>query len=106
MRCAAANAIVWPMTVMLLATAGTAIGLVGAASLFAQARRLRRVGSACEVSIPIRAVTAAGYAIWLGYGVVIRDVPLILVDIAGLAGALLVLRVTLELRAARACVLA
>ena len=44
--------------------------------------------------------------IQLGYGVVIRDVPLILVDIAGLAGALLVLRVTLELRATRACVLA
>jgi len=85
---------------------GTAIGLTGAASLLAQARRLKRVGTACEVSIPVRLVHAAGYGVWLAYGVAIRDVPLIVVDLAGLAGAALVLHVTVTLRRRTACRLA
>jgi hypothetical protein len=89
--------------VHVFATAGTAIGLVGAFSLVLQARRLRRLGTACETSIPVRLVTATGYAVWLAYGVAIRDVPLILVDLAGLAGAGLVLHITLVLRRSRAC---
>lgn len=87
----------------LLGTAGTLIGLVGAMSLLLQARRLARLGSACEVSIPVRLLALAGYAIWLAYGVAIGDVPLILVDLAGVAGAALVLRVTLSLRRRRSC---
>ena len=86
-----------------LGTAGTAIGLIAAMSLLLQARRLARLGSACEVSIPVRVLALAGYAIWLGYGLAIRDLPLILVDVAGVAGAALVLRVTLSLRRQRAC---
>jgi MtN3 and saliva related transmembrane protein len=86
-----------------LGTAGTLIGLVAAMSLLLQARRLARIGSACEVSIPVRLLALAGYAIWLAYGVAIGDVPLILVDLAGVAGAALVLRVTLSLRRRRAC---
>jgi MtN3 and saliva related transmembrane protein len=89
--------------VQFLATTGTAFGLVGAASLLLQARRLRRLGTACEISIPIRLVSLTGYAIWLAYGVVIRDVPLVVVDLAGLAGAGLVLHITLVLRRQRAC---
>jgi MtN3 and saliva related transmembrane protein len=89
--------------VQLLATMGTAIGLVGALSLLLQARRLRRLGTACEISIPIRLVSLTGYAVWLAYGVAIRDVPLILVDVAGVAAAGLVLHVTLVLRRRRAC---
>jgi hypothetical protein len=68
-----------------------------------QARRLRRLGTACEISIPLRLVSLAGYAVWLAYGVVIRDLPLIIVDLAGLGGAALVLRITLTLRSRRAC---
>jgi MtN3 and saliva related transmembrane protein len=86
-----------------LATLGTAFGLVGAASLLAQARRLRRLGTACEISIPISLVSLTGYAVWLAYGLAIRDLPLIVVDLAGLAGAILVLRITLRLRRVRAC---
>lgn len=89
--------------VQFLATTGTAFGLVGATSLLLQARRLRRLGTACEISIPIRVVSLTGYAVWLAYGIVIRDVPLIVVDLAGLAGAGLVLRMTLVLRSKRAC---
>jgi uncharacterized protein with PQ loop repeat len=89
--------------VHVLATAGTAIGLVGALSLLLQARRLRRLGTACETSIPVRLVSAVGYAVWLAYGLAIGDVPLILVDLAGLAGAGLVLHITLVLRRRRAC---
>jgi MtN3 and saliva related transmembrane protein len=88
---------------MLLGSAGTAVGLVAAVSLLLQARRLRRLGSACEVSIPIRLLALAGYAVWLAYGVAIGDVPLILVDLTGMVGAALVLRVTLSLRRRRAC---
>jgi len=86
-----------------LGTAGTAIGLIAAVSLLLQARRLARLGSACEVSIPVRVLAFAGYAVWLGYGLAIRDLPLILVDLAGVAGAALVLRVTLSVRRQRAC---
>ena len=86
-----------------LGTAGTLIGLIAAMSLLLQARRLARIGSACEVSIPVRMLALAGYSIWLAYGVAIGDVPLILVDLAGVAGAALVLRVTLSLRRRRAC---
>jgi MtN3 and saliva related transmembrane protein len=86
-----------------LGTAGTLIGLVAAMSLLLQARRLARIGSACEVSIPIRLLALAGYAVWLAYGVAIGDLPLILVDLAGVAGAALVLRVTLSLRRRQAC---
>jgi hypothetical protein len=51
----------------------------------------------------VRLLALAGYAVWLAYGVAIGDVPLILVDLAGVAGAALVLRVTLVLRRQRAC---
>jgi MtN3 and saliva related transmembrane protein len=88
---------------MFLGSAGTIVGLIAALSLILQARRLTRLGSACEVSIPVRLLALAGYAIWLAYGVAIGDVPLILVDLAGVAGAALVLRVTLTLRRRRAC---
>jgi uncharacterized protein with PQ loop repeat len=86
-----------------LGTAGTVIGLVAAMSLLLQARRLALLGSACEVSIPVRVLALAGYSIWLAYGIALGDVPLILVDLAGVAGAALVLRVTLMLRRRMAC---
>jgi uncharacterized protein with PQ loop repeat len=89
--------------VQFLATTGTAFGLMGAVSLLLQARRLRRLGTACEISIPIRLASLTGYVVWLAYGIVIRDVPLIVVDLAGLAGAGLVLHITLVLRSRRAC---
>jgi uncharacterized protein with PQ loop repeat len=86
-----------------LGMAGTLIGLIAAMSLLLQARRLARLGTACEVSIPMRALALAGYSVWLGYGLAIGDVPLILVDLAGVAGAALVLRVSITLRRRRAC---
>jgi uncharacterized protein with PQ loop repeat len=86
-----------------LGTAGTAIGLVAALSLLLQARRLSRLGSACEVSIPIRLLALGGYTVWLAYGIAIGDVPLILVDLAGVVGAALVLRVTVSLRRRTTC---
>jgi uncharacterized protein with PQ loop repeat len=92
--------------VTFLGTAGTVIGLVAALSLLLQARRLSRLGSACEVSIPVRVLALAGYTVWLGYGVAIGDVPLILVDLAGVAGAALVLHVTVSLRRRIACAIA
>lgn len=87
----------------LLGSAGTVIGLVAALSLLIQARRLARLGSACEVSIPVRLLALGGYTVWLAYGVAIGDVPLILVDLAGVVGAALVLRVTLILRRRKTC---
>ena len=89
--------------VQFLATTGTAFGLMGAVSLLLQARRLRRLGTACEISIPIRLLSLTGYTVWLAYGIAIRDVPLVVVDLAGLAGAGLVLHITLVLRRQRAC---
>ena len=88
---------------MFLGTAGTVIGLIAALSLLLQARRLMLLGSACEVSVPVRLLALAGYSIWLVYGLAIGDVPLILVDLAGVAGAALVLQVTVTLRRRTAC---
>jgi uncharacterized protein with PQ loop repeat len=51
----------------------------------------------------VRVVSLTGYAIWLAYGIVIRDLPLIVVDLAGLGAAALVLHITLMLRSQRAC---
>ena len=90
-------------SVGMLGVAGTAVGLVAAVALLLQARRLKRLGTACEVSIPMRALAFAGYALWLAYGIALGDVPLILVDLAGVVGAGLVLHVTLVLRRQRAC---
>jgi uncharacterized protein with PQ loop repeat len=89
-----------------LGTAGTAIGLVMALSLLVQARRLSRLGSACEVSIPVRVLALAGYTVWLAYGIAIGDIPLILVDLTGVAGAAFVLRVTVSLRRRTSCAIA
>jgi hypothetical protein len=83
------------------AAARTNLG--AAMSLVLQARRLARIGSACEISIPVRLLALAGYSIWLAYGLAIGDVPMVLVDVAGVAGAALVLRVTLTLRRRSAC---
>jgi uncharacterized protein with PQ loop repeat len=91
------------MDAAFLGMAGTVVGLVAAMSLILQARRLRRLGSACEVSIPVRLLALTGYTVWLAYGVAIGDVPLILVDLAGVAGAALVLHVTVSLRRRATC---
>jgi MtN3 and saliva related transmembrane protein len=89
--------------VPMLASIGTTLGLAGAASLLLQARRIRQLGTACEISIPIRLVSLTGYAVWLAYGITIRDLPLILVDLAGLVGASLLLRITFNLRRRTPC---
>lgn len=89
--------------VPLLAAAGTVAGLATAVSLAAQARRLRTLGTACEISIPVRLLAVAGYAVWLAYGVVIGDIPLIIVDLAGAAGAAFVLYLTVVLRREKSC---
>ena len=89
--------------VVVLAMAGTMIGLFSTVGLFLQARRLKRLGKACEISIPIRALTLTGYGIWFAYGLVIGDIPLIVVDLVGLVGGTLVLCVTVVLRQQHAC---
>jgi uncharacterized protein with PQ loop repeat len=93
-------------TASFLGTAGTALGLFWALSMLLQARRLLKIGTACELSIPIRVLALAGYAVWLAYGIAIKDVPLILVDLAGVAGAALVLHVTVVLRRQQTCPIA
>jgi hypothetical protein len=55
-------------TASFLGTAGTALGLFWALSMLVQARRLLKIGTACELSIPIRVLALAGYAVWLAYG--------------------------------------
>ena len=91
--------------VFVLAMAGTITGLFSTVGLFLQARRLKRLGKACEISIPIRTITLSGYVIWFAYGLAIGDIPLIVVDLVGLAGGTLVLGVTLALRRRNSCVI-
>ena len=49
------------------------------------------------------AVSSAGYAVWLAYGLALGDIPLILVDLTGLVGATTALVVAVRLRRRRPC---
>jgi hypothetical protein len=53
----------------------------------------------------VRVLEAPEKTTWsrLAYGIVIRDLPLIILDLAGLGAAALVLHITLTLRSQRAC---
>ncbi len=76
----------------------TALGLVGALALLLQAERLRRAGSARDVSFAFLGLSLCGYLTCLLYGVVTDDIPLILVDAVGAAAAARTVAVVLTLR--------
>jgi uncharacterized protein with PQ loop repeat len=81
-----------------LGTAVTAYGVLAALSVLLQARQMLSRHTSCEVSGRFFALYAAGYAIWLLYGLSDGNVPLIIVDAVGLLCGAVTLVVTLRLR--------
>jgi uncharacterized protein with PQ loop repeat len=82
----------------LLALAATGYGVFAALAALLQMREMLRRRSSCDVSARFFAAYAGGYAIWLLYGLSVRDVPLIVVDVAGLLCGGATLAVALSLR--------
>ncbi len=56
-------------------------------------------GGSCDVSARFLAAYVGGYAIWLLYGLSLRNVPMIVVDALGLVCGAITLVVALRLRA-------
>jgi uncharacterized protein with PQ loop repeat len=82
----------------LIGAAATAYGAGAAAAGLLQARQLLRRRRSCDVSARFFAAYVGGYAIWLLYGMSIRSLPLIAVDLVGLLCGGVTLAVTLALR--------
>lgn len=85
-------------TPQLLALAATGYGVFAALTALLQMRQMLRRRASCDVSARFFAAYAGGYAIWLLYGVSVRDVPLIVVDAVGLLCGGATLAVALSLR--------
>src|SRR5260370_40717777 len=67
-----------------LATVATVYGVLGAFKTLLQTRQMLARRSSREVSAGFLASYVGGYAIWLGYGVRTRSLPLIGLDTRGL----------------------
>jgi MtN3 and saliva related transmembrane protein len=67
------------------------IGIFGQTALFVQAYKTFQTGSAQDLSFFSYVITFASLSCWLIYGLVIRNPPLIIANIVGVIGALIVL---------------
>ena len=81
-----------------LAAVAIVYGVAAALSVLLQARQMLARGGSCDVSAPFLAAYVGGYAIWLLYGLSLRNVPIIVVDALGLACGAIALAVALRLR--------
>jgi len=86
------------MFTQFLGTAATVYGVLGALKTLLQARQMLARRTSGDVSAGFLASYAGGYAIWLAYGLSSGNVPLIVVDAAGLLCGGLTLAVALSLR--------
>ena len=81
-----------------LASAAMVYGVAAGLSVLLQARQMRARGGSCDVSAGFLAAYVGGYAIWLLYGLGLRNVPIIAVDSVGLVFGAVTLVVALKLR--------
>jgi len=82
----------------LLSLVATGYGVLAALAALLQMRQMLRRRTSCDVSARFFATYTGGYAIWLLYGLSAGDVPLIVVDAAGLLCGGVTLAVALSLR--------
>jgi uncharacterized protein with PQ loop repeat len=73
-------------------------GVAAALSVLFQARQMLARGSSCDISARFLAVYVGGYAIWLVYGIGLRNLPIVAVDAVGLVCGGVALAVALRLR--------
>jgi uncharacterized protein with PQ loop repeat len=81
-----------------LAAIAIGYGVAAALSVLLQARQMLARGGSGDVSARFLAAYVGGYAIWLLYGLSLRDVPIIVVDALGLVCGAITLVVALRLR--------
>jgi hypothetical protein len=89
------------MILTILSAVATSIGLAQACALFDQTRKLRRAGSAEEVSVAFLTASLVGNVVWFAYGAFQVDVALLAVNSAGLLGGAATLGTALRLRRRR-----
>src|SRR5437868_4079350 len=75
-----------------------AYGITAALAVLLQARQMLARGSSCDVSARFLSAYVGGYAIWLLYGLSLRNVPIVVVDAVGLVCGAITLAVALRLR--------
>ena len=81
-----------------LAAVAIVYGVAAALSVLLQARQMLSRGGSCGVSARFLAAYVGGYAIWLLYGLALRNVPITVVDALGLVCGAITLTVALSLR--------
>jgi uncharacterized membrane-anchored protein YitT (DUF2179 family) len=81
-----------------LAAVAIVYGVAASLSVLLQARQMLARGGSCGVSASFLAAYGGGYAIWLLYGLSLRNIPIIVVDALGLVCATTTLAVALRLR--------
>ncbi|MGW5363022.1 SemiSWEET family transporter [Actinopolymorpha pittospori] len=74
------------MIVTILSALATCIGMTQACALLDQTRKLRRAGSAQEVSVMFLLASLVGNVVWFAYGALRVDPALLVVNSAGLIG--------------------
>jgi MtN3 and saliva related transmembrane protein len=65
------------MANLLINGVGTAAALCSMASFAPQALKIQRERDASSVSLPMYVVTVVGFALWIGYGVMLSSWPLV-----------------------------
>lgn len=83
----------------------TLIGLAAAfcttAAFVPQVLRILRTGNVDGISLTMYSIFTLGVTLWLGYGIVLRDLPMILANLVTLMLAASVLALTLRKRLQR-----
>ncbi len=87
----------------ILAVVVSVYGVPGALASLIQLRRLRRLGSARDVSLLYLSVVGGGYLLWLGYGIALDNMPLVLVDCVGELAVAVTICFALRIRRGRSC---
>ncbi len=90
------------MLAQTVALAAASLGVLQPLTLLGQARTLRRRRTVREVSLPFLFLAVLCSVSWFCYGIMHRDVALLLVNAVGLAGAAVTLTTAVRLRAGEA----
>jgi MtN3 and saliva related transmembrane protein len=71
------------------------IGPIGNLMFFIQSYKIFSSHSAASISIPAFSLSVIGLSSWLFYGLILKNIPLIIANLVGVIGAVLVLVGTL-----------
>ncbi|HET9436780.1 MAG TPA: hypothetical protein VFO64_01160 [Gaiellaceae bacterium] len=73
-------------------------GMASALAVLLQARVLLQRGRSCDVSALLFGIYLGGYLLWLGYGIELGSVPIVMSNVVGLLSTAIVLAIALTLR--------